>query len=169
MLRRTLIGLVAVGALLVTGCADDDAEDPAPLTDVDGDQDRDQDQIHRSLASTLEGCELRDRDRLREQLQERLRERLDGAGYRYGAGTAFEILDEQVALDGDRATVQTRLRIQERDREQTEAELQWRLERADGTWQLTELPPCVEGGTTPSTLRDQDRDRDQDQDRDQGS
>ena len=169
MIRRPLIAMVAVGALLVAGCADDDATDTTVTTamDQEQDRDRDRDRIHQTLATTLDACGEQDRDRVRTQLQDQLRERLDAAGYRYGAGTSFEVVDEEYRFDGEQATVQTRLRIQERDQEQTEARLQWQFEQTDEGWQLSELPPCLVDGATPSTSQDQDRDQDQDRERDQ--
>lgn len=161
MLHRTLIALVAVGALFVTSCADDDTGDTTPLTSIDQDQDpqrdRDRDRIHQSLISTLEACGDQDRDRLQTQSQTQLQDQLQEARYRYAAGTAFEVLDETVTFEGDRATVQTRLRIREADRETVEAELRWRFEQTEEGWQLRELPLCLDGGPTPSTIRERDR------------
>lgn len=189
-MTRRVMALLITALMLLSSCSggifgsDDSTATTTQEQDQDQDQDQHQDQdqdqvrdqdrdrIHQVLATTLTACGEQDRERLRENLQTQLREQVDAAGYRYGNGAMFTLLDEQVTFDGEEAHVRAQIRITEQNGDISDVEVEWRMRGdASGTWQLADVPLCLDTSTTPSTLRDRvqdcDQDCDQDQDRDQ--
>jgi hypothetical protein len=162
-----VIVLIAATAVLVGSCGDEaDNSGTTPSTsdaaDQDPDPDRvqDRERIQQVVDDTVAACGDQDRDRLRDQVQSGLRGEIDGAAYAWEPGTAPELLDEEVTVDGDQAEVRSRLRVRVQG-EETQLEVRWRLRYEDGDWHLSELPPCLEGGATPGTVRDQIQNQDQ--------
>lgn len=166
--RMAVVAVVTVvtAAALVGSCGNDtdpDGTDPDgtdPTTDTTRDRDRDQDRerVHQVVEEAVAACGDQDRERLRDQVQSRLRDRVGTAAYTYEPGTTLEVLEEEITVDGDQAEVRSRLRVRAQG-EETDLQVQWRLRYEEGDWHLSELPPCLEGGTTPSTVRDQERDQ----------
>ena len=159
---RVTVGAVGAAAVLVGSCGSD--TDPAgttPTTDTapDGDRVRDRERIHQVVDDAVTACADQDRDRLRDQVQRPLRDQVDTAAYTYEPGTTLEVLDEETTVDGDQAEVRSRLRVRTQG-EETELQVRWRLRYEEDDWHLSELPPCLEGAPTPSTVRDQERDQD---------
>jgi hypothetical protein len=172
MRYRALAAVAVTAALLVAGCGDDnDDTDVEPATTVgdqdrdqerDRDQDRDRDQIHQLINDTLDACEDRDRDRLRDMSRDHVHDDLEHADFITDDDITFDVLDQDVTVDGDSATADIHLRVRERgDDDQVEQDMNWRFHHDGAGWRLDDLPACVEGTTTP-IHHDNDRDDDRD-------
>lgn len=118
-------------------------------------------QVRDRVRDVTEACEDQDRDRLRDMTRDQDRDRLRDAAFAYADDAGFEVLDEELDVEGEQATARVRVRLQNGE----EIDLTWHLRFEGGDWLLDGLPPCLADGETPTTARDQDRDRDQDQDR----
>jgi hypothetical protein len=174
-----LVLLVGATAALLVSCGGDDVDTAVTVPgssdageqDRDRDRDQDRERIHQVVDEAVTACVDQDRDRLRNQVQSRLRDQVDDDAYAFEPGTSLELLDEEITVDGEQAEVHSRLRVRAQG-EVSDLEVKWRLHYEEGDWYLSELPPCLEGGTTESTIQDQDRlqerDEDQARDREQG-
>jgi hypothetical protein len=170
MRYKALAAVAVTAALLFAGCGDDngdtDVETTTTVGDQDRDQERDRDQIHQLINDTLDACEDRDRDRLRDVSRDHVHDDLEHADFMTDDDIAFDVLDEDITVNGDSATADIHLRVHERgDDDQVEQDMHWRFHHDDAGWRLDDLPACVEGTTTP-IHHDDDRDDDHHDDRD---
>jgi hypothetical protein len=163
-IRRSIGILVVAGlALLPAACGDDDGvtiSDDGTTTeetdrpgDQDRDRDRDRDRIHDAVADVLGACQDQDRDRLRDRTGDRDRDRLrDGTCDAVADGSEVSVVDEDIQVDGDDATVTLRLRVRTRDGETYELGDTWRFRWGDESgWVLSELPATIDSSEAPPT------------------
>ena len=162
---RTSVGILVVAALafVPVACSDDDttpaSSDGTTTEEVDrpGDQvrdrDRDRDRIHQAMEDVLGACQDQDRDRLRDRTGEQDRDRLrDGSCDAVADGSEVSVVEEDIAVDGDEATVTLRLRVRSRDGETYELGDTWRFRWSDEAgWVLSELPATIDSSDAPST------------------
>tara|TARA_R100000935_G_scaffold50426_1_gene76318 strand:+ start:85 stop:588 length:504 start_codon:yes stop_codon:yes gene_type:complete len=161
--RGTLIATIAVVALSygTVACSDDDAtsSDTTETTSAveaeetpstERDRDRDRDRIQDAAMATVAACQndqdrLRDQvsDQLRDQLQDRLRDQtclLEDA-------EDVTVLDEDIEIDGDRATVRVTFRNRNQGEDQGPQQHTWHFRwTEEGGWLLDELDPLFEEG-----------------------
>jgi|GEM_PF-3935407 predicted lipid-binding transport protein (Tim44 family) len=164
---RTSVGALVVAALAFGpgACADDDPTSASgdgtttEVVDRPGDQARDRDRdrirIHEAVEDVLGACQDQDRDRLRDRTGDRDRDRLrDGSCDAVADGSDVSVTEEDIAIEGDEATVTLRLRVRSRDGEVYELGDTWRFRRSDESgWVLSELPATVDSSeASPTTL-----------------
>jgi predicted lipid-binding transport protein (Tim44 family) len=122
------------------------ATSAAPIASASGSDDATA-QLNAAVDAILATLRDRDRDRLRGELGGQLRDRirdqdLDRLMTCVPAGATFEVVDRQITISGDTATVTITFSVTE-DGKTTEVERVWTFTRQpDGTWLLSELPAC---------------------------
>lgn len=162
--RRALAATIAVLALSygTLACGDDDATstsdttettsaaatDETPSTDRDRDRDRDRIQdATMAIAAACQGDQDRLRDQVSDQLRDQLQDRLRDESCLLEDAEDVAVTDEDIEIDGDRATVRVTVRHRNQGEDQGPQQLTWRFRwTAEDGWLLDDLAPLFGGG-----------------------
>ena len=151
-LRRTglrllaAVAVAAVLALIAAACGDSD-DDAASTTAETSEPSSDTADDEEALASAVDElvavCEDQDHARLRDLIGPGAQDRIRDQDNVFNEDVEnITVLDREVSIDGDSATVTVTLEIT-LDGETSEAERVWEFEKVDDVWVLSAVPDCT--------------------------
>ena len=153
-LRRLSIVLASLLALtmVVSACGDDDTAvtdateqtvDDSTDDGTDGTETATDEAALSDAADELAvACGAQDRDRLRDLSGTGARDRIRDRDPLFSAVDDLTVVDRQIDIDGDTATVTVTLDVGI-DGETSRVERVWTYERVDGNWFLSDVPDCL--------------------------
>ena len=150
-LRRTglrLLAAVAVAAalaLIAAACGDSDdaASTTAETSEPSSDTADDEEALASAVDELVAVCEDQDHARLRDLSGPGVQDRIRDQDNVFNEDLEnITVLDREVSIDGDSATVTVTLEIT-LDGETSEAERVWEFEKVDDVWVLSAVPDCT--------------------------